>query len=593
MKRILVNATFPNELRVAEIQHNYLCNLDVENYARARVQNNIYKGSVSKYDASLEAFFVNYGDAREGFLPLRNVPAGNTTNQDGTPSLKQGDEIIVQVAIDKNDQESKGAVLTAMVKLTGKYVVLSPTATGEVQIPHSAQTDERPAIQKLIQKLDAPKDINYALRSSALKASTDLVYQELHALIGKWREMQQKSEEQVAPIMLLREHNAAVRVLRDNLEQIAEVWIDTEQMYESVKKWVQEESPSNLEKIKHHDEKMPLFQFYDIEKQVNMAYDRCVALPAGGNVLIDHTAAMTTIDVNSSKGGATNMEETALKTNLEAVKEIARQLRVRDIGGQIVIDLIDMKQAENIKTVETKFREYMRHDTGNPKIADITDFCLLLMTRKRLRPSISDIFDKTCTNCGGTGRIRTHGSMAMTILREAQRLACTDSNKYISVVAPAPVCSILFNDYRDSILNLEKMYDTRVIVSTSDSIPQDQYDIKAGADEYTARIVRKSTHKKQGFAHHVLGKSQHGKPLSPTVKHHYKRNGVLRRLYNWLRLGDVSPIRNPQQKHAHRHKKHAQKNRSHQPRRHGNYNKRHHGNHRAHASNKQRGAEAK
>lgn len=542
MRQILINATFPNELRVAEVDTGYLSNMDIESYVHTRIQNNIYKGKIVKKDDSIEAFFVDFGDTRSGFLPFRNVsvPGSATSNEESVASLTKDDDIIVQVSIDKKEQEEKGAVLTTMSKLAGKFIVLLPAWAGKRQTPNSVQDHERAQVEKLIEQLDVPEDVGVSLRTSALSANPQVVKDELHALIRLWREIEQKAQESTTPALLWREHNAAIRMVLNRLhDDVDEVWIDTQEMFDTVKEWAENTIPEQQHKIQLYEEAIPLFKTYNIEAQINLAYERYVRLPSGGNVIIDHTAAITTIDINSSRGGASNMEETALKTNLEAIKEIARQLRLRDIGGQIVIDFIDMKDTKNCANVEQLFRQYMYHDPGNPNIANITDFCLMLMTRKRLRPSISDSFNELCQGCKGSGKMRNAHSVAMSLLRAAQDLAV--KNKYISLLTSIPVASVLFNDYRESVLTLEQRYKVRLIVAADATMPQHEYSIKAGPNEEQCHVIKKYEHTKQ---HYVPPKTQRNNSDTAVVSNRYTGgNGFWRKLMDWLRLGNSKPVR--------------------------------------------------
>lgn len=544
MKKILINASLPGELRVAEVHGSYLSNLEIENYTRARIQNNIYKGKISKVDAGIEVFFVDFGDSRGGFLPFRNAPGDARLNEsDSNSPLQKGDELIVQVSIDKTEQEGKGAVLTTVVKLVGKYIVLLPTLATKRHVPGTVLESEQAQVDQLIKQLDVPEEVGISLRTSALSAGASPVQHELHALLKLWEEIQQKASETESPALLLREHNAAVRIMRDRLgESVEEVHVDTQEMHDLIVNWVSDTLPEHASKIKLHSEAMPIFQYHGIEEQVDLVHERCVKLPSGGDLLIDHTAAMTTIDINSSKGGGTNMEETALKTNMEAIKEIARQLRLRDIGGQIAIDLIDMKEKKNRAQVEKTFREYMRSDAGNPKIAEITEFCLLLMTRRRMRPSISDSFDQECPNCEGSGRIRNKYSVATALLREAQRLAVNDNVNYIGVLTSPPVCAVLLNDFRDSIAEVEKDYRVSIVVTPGANIKQQDFHIRAGPNEASCREIKPGA--SYAVRHHRGGQGRPRPDRPGAVKYQYAKSGIWRRLFLWwLRFGKAQPIR--------------------------------------------------
>ena len=484
MKRLLINTAFPDELRIAQVERGHLRNLEVEDLSHSRLQNSLYKARVTDLSSSLEAAFIDFGEERNGFLPLKNIaeeyyshlPEGARSIQD---VLNTGDDIIVQVRVDKSEHENKGALLTTIISLPGNYLVLHPNAPG-TNLPRNLSGENRNKAQALLARLRLPDGMGMILRTQGLQQDISVLQDELDLLAGLWHQVRSGAAECSVPTLLLHEPVALFRALRDYLdERVEEIIVDSPKAHRSILTWLQNFKPSFVERLILYKEPLPLFTRYQVEEDAQGIYKRQVPLASGGSLIIDHAEAMTAIDINSGAAKGRDMEDTAYRTNLEAAAEIARQLRLRDIGGQIVVDFIDMRSEENRKQINKRLQEALRSDPARPNIGVISDFGLLSMTRKRLRPSVEEAYTKACPHCDGWGRQRIGKSLAMSVLRELEVKAAEAETGEIVAQVPAPLSAFLFNEYRRSLLAIEQYFHTSITVIPSLRLSGSHYEMRA------------------------------------------------------------------------------------------------------------------
>ena len=487
MRRLLINTAFPDELRIAQIERGHLRNLEVEDLSRSRLQNSLYKARVTDISASLEAAFVDFGEERNGFLPAKNIAEEYYSHLQGSShgiqdALNTGDEIIVQVKVDKSEHENKGALLTTIVSLPGSYLVLYPNSPEMKTVPRSLSNEGRNDAHALLERLRLPEGMGVILRTQGLRQDLSVLQEELDLLANLWTQLRAASGEHRAPVLLLHEPATLFRTLRDYLdERMDEIIVDAPEVHRAVQAWVQNFKPSYAGQVILYDEPIPLFTRYQVEDDAQSVYERRVPLASGGSLIIDHTEAMTTIDVNSGAASGRDMEDTAMRSNVEAVSEIARQLRLRDIGGQIVIDFIDMKSEENRKQVNKRLQDALRVDSARPNVGEISDFGLLSMTRKRLRPSVEEAYTEACPHCEGWGRQRTGKSLAMSILRQLEVQAAKPEISEVLLLVPARLGNFLFNEYRRSLLGIERRFDVSIVVIPSAHMADSHYKIQCHA----------------------------------------------------------------------------------------------------------------
>ncbi|MEZ5445476.1 MAG: Rne/Rng family ribonuclease [Gammaproteobacteria bacterium] len=413
MKRMLINATHPEELRVALVDGQKLYDLDIESTGREQRKSNIYKGRIIRLEPSLEAAFVDYGADRHGFLPLKEVCRSYfaETAQSGRPNireaLREGQELVVQV--EKDERGNKGAALTTFISLPGRYLVLMPNnpRAGGVsrQIEGADRDDARDAMNSLV----VPEGMGLILRTAGVGKAAEELQWDLEYLLKLWHAIDEASRQRSAPFLIYQDRDVIIRAIRDYLRSdIGEILIDDKSLHEKAQEFMQQVMPNNLRKLKHYSDSIPLFTRYQIESQIESAFEREVKLPSGGALVIEPTEALITIDINSAKatrGG--DIEETALNTNLEAADEVALQLRLRDLGGLIVIDFIDMMSQKNQRLVENRLREALKVDRARVQVGKISRFGLLEMSRQRLRPSLVEFSHIVCPRCSGNGAIRS------------------------------------------------------------------------------------------------------------------------------------------------------------------------------------------
>ncbi|MGD8207688.1 MAG: Rne/Rng family ribonuclease, partial [Thiohalocapsa sp.] len=438
MKRMLINATQPEELRVAIVDGQQLFNLDIESPGREQKKANIYKGTITRVEPSLEAAFVDYGSERHGFLPLKEISRNYFQGElkPGTKAnikelIKEGQELMVQ--IDKEERGTKGAALTTFISLAGRYLVLMPNNPRAGGVSRRIEGADRSELREALSQLSLPEDMGLIVRTAGVGKNAEELQWDLDYLLQLWDAIKTSSEERKAPFLIYQESDIIIRSIRDHLRaDIGEIVVDNPEMFHRAEEFVRQVMPHNLKKLRLYQDEVPLFTRYQIESQIESAFQREVRLPSGGSVVIDHTEALTSIDINSARAtkGA-DIEETALNTNLEAVDEIARQLRLRDLGGLFVIDFIDMTPAKNQREVENRLRDALKQDRARVQIARISRFGLLEMSRQRLRPSLGESSQHVCPRCKGHGTIRGVESLALSVLRIVEEEAMKENTARI------------------------------------------------------------------------------------------------------------------------------------------------------------------
>ena len=473
MKRMLFNATHSEELRVAIVDGQRLIDLDIESANSMHKKGNIYKGKITRVEPSLEAAFVEYGSARQGFLPMKEVSKAYFKNYNSDKPISQvkiadvleaGQEILVQV--EKDERGNKGAALTTFISLAGRYLVLMPNNPKGGGISRRIEGSERQELRDAMSELEKPKEHALIARTAGIGKSAEELQWDLDYLVSLSDAIHQASEEREAPFLVYQETNLVVRSIRDYFRSdISEIIIDDPQIFERATRFMNQVMPSNVIKLKLYEDTIPLFSRYQIEHQIESAYAREVHLQSGGSLVIDPTEALTSIDVNSAratKGG--DIEETALQTNLEAADEIARQLRIRDLGGLVVIDFIDMLASKNQRAVERRLEEALKADRARVQISKISKFGLLEMSRQRLRSSISDSNYHVCPRCEGNGHIRSVGSSALSVLRIIEEEALKENTEAINAHLPIKTATFLLNEKRHEVTMLESRLGTNITI---------------------------------------------------------------------------------------------------------------------------------
>ncbi len=486
MKRMLINATQPEELRVALVDGQKLYDLDIETAGREQKKSNIYKSRITRVEPSLEAAFVDYGAERHGFLPLKEIsPAYFNPNVDISGGrvnirevLKEGQELLVQ--IDKEERGNKGAALTTFISLAGRYLVLMPNNPGAGGVSRKISGDERSDAREALSGLTLPEDMGVIIRTAGMGKGTEELQWDFDYLMHLWTAIDTANKERAAPCLIYQESNIIIRAIRDYLRKdIAEILIDSPEVYEHATDFMRMVMPQNLHKLKQYQDTVPLFSRYQIESQIESAFGRDVRLPSGGAIVIDRTEALTSVDVNSAqatRGG--DIEETALNTNLEAADEIARQLRLRDLGGLLVVDFIDMTSPRNQREVENRFRDALAVDRARVQIGRISRFGLLELSRQRLRPSLAEASQIVCPRCKGQGTVRTAESMALSILRIIEEETMKDGTGKIIAQLPVDVATFLLNEKRAILNAIEKRQKVGVILIPNASYHSPHYDIQ-------------------------------------------------------------------------------------------------------------------
>ncbi len=502
MKRMLINATQPEELRVAMVDGQTLNDLDIEVPSRERKKANIYKGRISRVEASLEAAFVDYGADRHGFLPLKEIAPSHFNSEPGGDEgrlnikdvVREGQELIVQIA--KEERGAKGAALTTFISLAGRFLVLMPNNPRAGGVSRRIEGAEREQVRGALASLDAPGGMGVIVRTAGVGREAEELQWDLDYLMHVWRAIEEAAAAKPATFLIYQESNVIIRALRDYLRpDVGEIQIDDAAVFDDARDFMQRVMPQNIAKLKRYDEDVPLFTRFQIESQIEAAFGRDVQLPSGGALVIDHTEALVSIDINSAratKGG--DIEETALNTNLEAADEIARQLRLRDIGGLIVIDFIDMGPNKNQREVEGRLRAALKVDRARIQTGRITRFGLMEMSRQRLRPSLGEFTQVVCPRCAGEGRIRGIESLALSILRLIEEEAMKDSTGRVAAHLPVDVATYLLNEKRDAVVAIESRCRVDVVLVPNPLFETPRFEIQRTRETELARDKAESSY---------------------------------------------------------------------------------------------------
>ena len=483
MKRMLINATQAEELRVAIVDGQALYDIDIEQPSKEQKKSNIYKGRITRLEPSLEAAFVEYGGERHGFLPLKEISrdyfqAGVDPNKAGLKELlREGQEVVVQV--DKEERGNKGAALTTFISLAGRYMVLMPNSPTAGGVSRRIEGEDRAELKRAMDALQIPDDMGVIIRTAGVGRDAEELQWDLDYLLSVWKAVAEAALSKPAPFLIYQESRLIIRALRDYMRpDVGEILVDTEEMYAEAREFVQQVMPHNLRKLKHYTDDVPLFNRFQIESQIEAAYEREVRLPSGGALVIDQTEALTAVDVNSAratKGG--DIEETAFNTNLEAADEVARQMRLRDLGGLVVIDFIDMSSNKHQREVENRLQHALRSDRARVQLGRISRFGLLEMSRQRLRPSLGESTQIVCPRCEGHGRMRSVESLALAIIRLAEEHAMKDNTGQVLVQAPVEIANYLLNEKRRALAEIEKRHDAPIVIVADDQLHTPHYEV--------------------------------------------------------------------------------------------------------------------
>ena len=484
MKRMLINATQREELRVAIVDGQNLYDLDIEIPSREQKKSNIYKGRITRVEASLEACFVEYGAERHGFLPIKEISRDYfTTGLDPHKAsirelIKEGQEVVVQV--EKEERGNKGAALTTFISLAGRYMVLMPNNPKAGGVSRRIEGEDRQALKEALDHVTVPDDVGLIVRTAGLGRDAEELQWDLDYLLQLWKSISAAAMSQKAPFLIYQESKLFIRALRDYLRtDIGEILVDEESLYNDARDFMQQVMPNALRKLKLYKDDTPLFTRYQIETQIENAFDRQVRLPSGGSIVIDQTEALTAVDVNSSKATkGSDIEETAFNTNCEAVVEIARQLRIRDAGGLIVLDLIDMDSPKHQRDVEDKLKDALKHDRARVQVGRISRFGLLEMSRQRLRPSLGEASQIVCPRCEGHGHIRGVESLALSTLRLIEEHAMKENTGQVLVQAPSSVVNFLLNEKRASVVEIEMRHKVHVMIIADEKLQTPHIEIQ-------------------------------------------------------------------------------------------------------------------
>jgi ribonuclease E len=484
MKRMLFNATHAEELRVAIVDGQKLIDLDIETAGKEQRKSNIYKGVITRIEPSLEAAFVEYGSERHGFLPFKEVSRSFFQNPDADPTrvsikdaLREGQELIVQV--DKDERANKGAALTTFISLAGRYLVLMPNNPRGGGVSRRVEGEDRNELRDTISQLDVPPGMSIIARTAGIGRSVEELTWDLGYLMQLWRAIETAAKQQGGAFLIYQEGSLVIRAIRDYFHQeIGEILIDTESIYDQARQFMGHVMPQNVNRVKMYKDDVPLFSRFQIEHQIETAYSRQVPLPSGGAVVIDHTEALVSVDVNSARAtrGA-DIEETALRTNLEAADEIARQLRLRDLGGLVVIDFIDMESARNQRDVENRLRDALKYDRARVQTGKISRFGLLELSRQRLQTSLGETSHIACPRCHGTGHIRSIESSALHILRILQEEAMKENTAALHAQVPVDVATYLLNEKRNEFHSIETRLKVNVLLVPNVNLQTPNYSV--------------------------------------------------------------------------------------------------------------------
>ncbi|EML1064195.1 Rne/Rng family ribonuclease [Acinetobacter nosocomialis] len=530
MKRMLINATHAEEVRVALITGNRLYDFDLENRTREQKKSNIYKGHVTRVEPSLEAVFVEYGAGRQGFLSMREIAnsyfqADPRQTSNIRELITEGTELLVQV--EKEERGNKGAALSTFISLAGRYLVLMPNNPKGGGISRQISGSVREELKEILASLNVPRGMSVIVRTAGIGRTQEELQLDLQHLLDLWAQIQSTASSGPSPMLVHQEAGVVTRAIRDYLrDDVAEILIDSEQAYNEAYNFVKAVMPRQLDKLKTYTLNEPLFAHFGIESQIQTAYEREVKLPSGGSIVIDQTEALVSIDINSAKSTrGHDVEETALNTNLEAAEEIARQLRLRDIGGLVVIDFIDMTKERNQRMVEAKLREATQSDRARIQFGQLSRFGLMEMSRQRLRPSLEEATGYVCPRCHGTGMVRDLRSLSLSIMRKVEEIALRERHGEVQVEVPVEIAAFLLNEKRHSLVYLEQTSGVRVTVLPHPHLETPHYEIAYNPDgfapsSYERTEATRSSEKELGYesSEWHLGEADHAHVTAPASK---------------------------------------------------------------------------
>ena len=494
MKRMLINATQPEEVRVAVVDGQRLYDLDIESPGREQKKGSIYRARVTRVEPSLEAAFIEFGAERHGFLPLKEISRSHLDAIEGghesasrkteiSDLLREGQEFLVQV--EKEERGTKGAALTTFFSLPGRYMVLMPNDPRAGGVSRRVEGEDRDALREALSQLEIPEGMGVIVRTAGVGRGQEELQRDVDYLLQLWQTIQRAGEESPAPALIYQENNLVVRAIRDCLrDDIGELLIDSEEAFTEAQTFIEQVMPHYKNRIKLYSDDVPLFSRYQIESQIETAFQHLVKLPSGGSIVIDPTEALVAIDINSARAtGGADIEETALNTNIEAAEEIARQLRLRDVGGLIVIDFIDMSSTRNQRAVESKLREVLEADRARIRLGRISHFGLFEMSRQRLSPSLQETTTDVCPRCSGQGRIQDVQSLALTILRVMEEEALKERSRIVRAMVPLNVATYLLNEKRRDVAEIEKRTQIHLVVVPNANLETPNYDIQRIRDD--------------------------------------------------------------------------------------------------------------
>jgi ribonuclease E len=526
MKRMLINATQQEELRVAIVDGQTLYDIDIEQPSKEQKKSNIYKGRITRLEPSLEAAFVEYGGERHGFLPLKEISSDyfidgvNPNKATIKELLREGQEVVVQV--EKEERGNKGAALTTFISLAGRYMVLMPNSPTAGGVSRRIEGDDRAALKQAMDALTIPDDMGVIIRTAGVGRDAEELQWDLDYLLQVWKAITDAALSKPSPFLIYQESRLIIRALRDYLRNdIGEILIDKDEVYEDARDFVQQVMPQNLRKLKPYKDTIPLFNRFQIESQIENAYERQVRLPSGGALVIDQTEALTAIDVNSARATkGSDIEETAFNTNLEAADEVARQMRLRDLGGLVVIDFIDMESNKHQREVENRLANALKHDRARVQLGRISRFGLLEMSRQRLRPSLGESSQIVCPRCEGHGRMRSIESLSLSILRLVEEQAMKDNTGQVLVQAPQEIANFLLNEKRRSLREIEDRHDVPLIIIADAQLESPHFNVQRlrenELDEESSKPSYRRTSPRR-LETHALTKANLNVPAMPAV----------------------------------------------------------------------------
>lgn len=482
MKRMLFNATQAEELRVAIVDGQNLLDLDIETLGKEQRKGNIYKGIITRIEPSLEACFVDYGTDRHGFLPFKEVSRSYFQDYEGGRAriqdvLKEGMEVIVQV--EKDERGNKGAALTTFISLAGRYLVLMPNNSRGGGVSRRIEGEERQELKAAMAELDIPNGMSIIARTAGIGRSAEELEWDLNYLKQLWQAIEEAGKAHHDPYLLFMESSLLIRAIRDYFRpDIGEILVDNQEVYDQVAEFMSYVMPGNIGRLKLYEDHTPLFSRFQIEHQIESAFSRSVSLPSGGAIVIDHTEALVSIDVNSARATrGSDIEDTAFKTNMEAAEEVARQMRLRDLGGLVVIDFIDMENPKHQRDVENVLRDALKKDRARVQMGKLSRFGLLELSRQRLKPALGESSHVACPRCAGTGVIRGIESTALHVLRIIQEEAMKDNTGEVRAQVPVDVATFLLNEKRAELFAMEERLDVNVVLIPNIHLENPHYEI--------------------------------------------------------------------------------------------------------------------